>query len=158
MPDEHDQDPTRHPNYPLVSYEDVFRDTGFDQRNIIFDNAETARASVGAWIEEETGDFKERTGWTLSLTELADMRKSYSDKIKKCITMMVKMRVYERAISVRPSERDHYINLREEIRRRMEGLYTRGGMIRELWKPSYDITVTGITYPDETIKDRITDV
>jgi hypothetical protein len=86
------------------------------------------------------------------------MRKSYSDKIRKCITLMVKMRVYERAIGVRPSERDHYINLREEIRRRVEGLYARGGMIRELWKPATDVTVTGVTYDDDTIADRITDV
>lgn len=152
----HDQSPTRHPDYPMPSYEDIFRDTGLDQRNIIFDSPEVGRASVGAWLEEEEADFKERTGWTLSATELASMRDSYISKIKKCITMMVKMRVYERAIGVRPSDRDHYINLREEIRRRIEGVYGRGGMIRELVNPAIDITIHGVKYDEDTITERIT--
>lgn len=152
-----DQDPTRYPDYPLPSYEDIFRDTGLQQRNMIFENEESARSSVGAWIEEESADFKERTGWTLSSTEIAAMRDSYLRAIKKCITMLVKMRVYERAISVRPSERDHYVNLREEIRRRVEGLYGKGGMIRGLWKPANDITISALTYEEDTITERITE-
>jgi hypothetical protein len=82
----------------------------------------------------------------------------YIVKIKKCILMMVKMRVYERAIGVRPSERDHYVNLREEIRRRVEGLWGRGGMIRELWKPATDVTATKVTHTDDYLDERINEV
>jgi hypothetical protein len=155
---DHAQDPTRHPNYPLVSYEEVFRDTGLDQRNVIFDSEDVARSTVGGWIEEEDADFKDRTGWALSTSELDNMTAYYIVKIKKCILMMVKMRVYERAIGVRPSERDHYVNLREEIRRRVEGLWGRGGMIRELWKPATDVTATKVTHTDDYLDERINEV
>jgi hypothetical protein len=157
LPD-HDQAPTRHSNYPEVSYEDIFRDTGLDQRNVIFKTPDEARAFVGAWIEEETGWFKLRTGWTFSRTELAAMDEYYVLSIKKCIIAMVKMRVYERAMSVRVAERDHYYALREEMRRKIEGTYGKGGMIRMLWNPSRDVTASSIVYDDETIEDRITEV
>lgn len=155
---DHDQAPTRHPNYPAVSYVEVFRDTGLDENNIIFKSEDIARSYVGAWIEEETGEFKRRTGWTLTDAQLDGMTDYYVLSIKKCIIMMVKVRVYERAIGVRPSERDHYIQLREEIRRKLEGIWGRGGMIRGLVNPAVDVTATGIVYDPDTIAERITDV